>query len=370
MSYYEILDVEKTASADDIKKSYRKLAMKYHPDKNGGDDTKFKQIQEAYSVLGDQSKRDAYDMESRFHSGSRPNGQSGFSGWGMEDIMREFFNGDVFRPSGRHVRDFESFRGSNDDFDFAEAHYNQDGSGNWKPPPPKNKKGSDLKITISIHPEDTITGVEQKIRYKRDILCNVCNGDPNFYNVCDECNGDAFLKVQKDITIKVPPGCTIGTSTKIEGYGNQGTNGIYGDLIIEVGDVVSSERFSVGHNYRIETTSTIDLISALSGTIIEIDTLEGPYKHEIVPINALYNNLVILEDLGIPVNTGSERRTPHVHIINIEAPEITKELLDKFKNIKEYLYEEESESKDNSGENRKQGDKGTSEEQENNTNDS
>src|SRR5690554_262160 len=172
--YYEILDIAKSASAEEIKKAYRKMAIKYHPDKNPGDkeaEEKFKEAAEAYDVLRDSNKKARYDQFG--HAGMGANGAGGFSGGGfsMDDIFSQF--GDIF---GGHFGGFGGF-GS------------QGGGRGGR----RVSRGSDIRIRVKLDLKEVAHGVEKKVKINKQVHCKTCNGkgakSEADIKTCDTCRG-------------------------------------------------------------------------------------------------------------------------------------------------------------------------------------
>ena len=288
---YEVLGVSKGASQDDIKKSYRKLALKYHPDKNPDDqkaEKKFKEAAEAYAVLSDSQKRSRYDQFGHAGVGMGDNpGQGGFSGGGihmsMDDIFSQF--GDIFGGSP-----FESFFGG--------------GSGNRR----SRSSGSDIRIKLKLRYEEIAKGVEKKIKIKRSVVapgaeyktCPTCQGQGQISTVqntilgqmrsasiCPHCEGsgkkignkppgagpDGMIKKEKTIKINVPAGVEEGNYMTMNGQGNENILGSPGDLIVVFEELTHEYFVRDGEHVILELN--ISYPTAVLGGKIEIPTLEG-----------------------------------------------------------------------------------------------
>ena len=196
--FYEILGVPKNASDTDIKKAYRKVALKYHPDRNPDDkaaEDKFKEAAEAYEVLSDGDKRARYD---RFgHAGVNNQGGGGFSGGGsmnMEDIFEHF--GDIFGDSGSP---FESFFG-----------------GGRSRGATKGQRGSNLRIKVSLTLEEVAKGITKKIKVKKQTACDTCGGsgakDASSVSTCGTCRGAGYVRQVKSTFLGQMQTCLLYTS--------------------------------------------------------------------------------------------------------------------------------------------------------------
>jgi len=291
--YYEILGVPKDASLESIKKSYRQLALKYHPDRNPGNkesEEKFKEAAESYSVLIDPEKRSIYD---RFgHDGLSGKGFSGFSG----------FNSSVFA-------DFEDILGSFFNFGFD----NIFGTSRQRKASSPNR-GRDLALELDLDLEDAVFGVEKEIKINRTELCPECEGSrlqpgtekstcqhcqgrgqvryqQGFFAIsrtcshcqgsgeiipfpCKDCRGTGKTKKRKTLTVKIPPGVDNGTKLRLEGEGEAGDRGAgRGDLYV-ITHVKKHEFFErEGNNLICEIS--IPFTKAALGSTIEIPTFEG-----------------------------------------------------------------------------------------------
>lgn len=335
--YYEILGVEKNASDADIKKSYRKLAKQYHPDVNQGDkssEAKFKELNEAYEILGDSQKRSQYDQYG--HAASDPNGFGGFGGGsadfdfgGIGDIFESFFGGSGFGKSTR----------------------------NKKGP----QKGADLKYAMEIAFEEAAFGIEKEIIINRMENCKPCNGSGSkpgsnssscahcngtgqvqykqstpfgqFVNVktCDVCRGEGKViadpcttcqgkgKVKNSVKLKinVPAGIDDGQTISLRGEGEPGLKGgPSGDLYISIRVRTHSIFQRQGTDVVIEMPITF--VQGALGTELEVPTLDGKVKYTI-PEGTQTGSVFRLKGKGIPFIRGNGRGDQYIKV-NIEVP--------------------------------------------------
>lgn len=294
--YYEILGVTKGASAEEIKKAYRKVAIQYHPDKNPGDkvsEEKFKEAAEAYEVLSNSDKRAQYD---RFGH-ARAGGGRGFQGhdMNMEDIFSQF--GDIFGGGGGSP--FDSFFG---------------GGGGGRT---RQRKGSNLRIKLKLTLEEIAQGVEKKIKVHRLVkaegvtfkTCQTCQGNGQVRKVvntmlgqmvsastCPACNGagqtidqrppgidSSGLKSKEEmISIKVPAGVSDGMQLSMSGKGNDAPGGgIPGDLLILIEETEDKMLKRDGNNIIYDLH--ISFIDAALGTSVEIPSIGGKVRIKIEP---------------------------------------------------------------------------------------
>ena len=305
--YYEVLGVDKNASASDIKKAYRKLAIQYHPDKNPDNkeaEEKFKEAAEAYSVLSDPDKKARYDQFG-FEGVSGAGGGSGFGGAGMDinDIFSMF--GDIFGGRGGFGGGFGGFGGSS--------------AG------PARHRGSDQSVKVKLTLQEIANGVTKKFKLKKYVPCTHCNGSgaengavetcpdckgtgrvvrtqQSFFgmmrsevacprcngqgkiikNKCQHCNGDGIMMGEEIVEVNIPAGVYEGMQLSMRGKGNAGKyNGIPGDLLI----LVEEEKHPtlVRDENDLIYSLLLDIPTAALGGFAEIPTIDGKAKVTIDP---------------------------------------------------------------------------------------
>jgi len=325
--YYEILGVPKTASLDEIKKAYREMALKFHPDRVPAEqkksaEEKFKGISEAYAVLSDPTKRDLYDQYG--HSGIDQK-------YAQEDIFRGTDFSSIFRDIGGSFGGggsiFEELFGDLG-FDISGSRQSRSGS--------SRRRGRDLQIAIEISLEEAAEGVEKIITVPRYETCTVCSGSGaktgtkrttcpqcrgagktvvsnGFFQLaqtcsrcggegsiigsaCPDCRGEGRVKVTKKIKVKIPPGVDNGSQLRVRAEGEAGVNN-RGDLYvaIEVRDHPVFQR----HRNDIITSVTISLAKAVLGGEVEVPSLEGRLTMK-VPAGTQCGKIFRLKGKGIP----------------------------------------------------------------------
>lgn len=343
--YYEILGVQKGASADEIKKSYRKVAMQFHPDRNPGDkaaEEKFKEAAEAYEVLSDSDKRAQYDRYG--HAGVSGNGRGGFGGHGMnmEDIFSQF--GDVF---GDDL--FGSFFGGG----------GRRGGGGGRA---RGVRGSNLRVKLKLNYEEIAKGVTKSIKVKKYVSCNTCNGsgakDKGSVQTCGTCGGSGQVrKVQstflgqmqtvttcptcngegttitakcgsckgegrmygeETVSIDIPAGVQEGMQLSMSGKGNAGERGgMAGDLIILIEEEKHPELQRDGLNVAYDLY--ISFPDAVFGANLEVPTIDGRAKIKIPP-GTQSGKIFRLKGKGFPAVNSYEKGDQLIHV-NVWTPQ-------------------------------------------------
>ena len=343
--YYEVLGVSRDATMDDIKRAYRKLVKKYHPDVNKEPDAeeKFKEIQEAYEVLSNESKRSAYDQYGHAGTAGFDTGSTGgFSDFSeapfdMGDIFNTFFGG-----------------GMGDDFGFGFGNMNSQRR-------EEEKKGSDIRYAIRLSFEEAMRGGEYKIHISREDRCKNCNGTGSISgkfkecpickgtgqerhvrntilgrmsvmgvcsncggtgqvieDPCKECHGTGVVNIKEDVSIKIPAGAYDGMVLRFRGGGNAGRNGApAGDLYVEV-EVEVSKIFERRGNDIYSEISIPAHIAVLGGsvpvkTIFEEVTLK-------IPKGTQPGTIFKLKGKGCPVFNSKNSRGDHYVRVNVEIP--------------------------------------------------
>lgn len=357
--YYEVLEVSKTATVEEIKKAYRKKAIQYHPDKNPDDavaEEKFKEAAEAYEVLSDQNKRARYDQFGHAGMGGASGGGFG-GGMSMEDIFSQF--GDIF--GGHFGGRFGGF-GS--------------GFGGGR----RANRGSDLRVKVKLTLQEILNGVEKKIKVKKYVACTHChgNGSENGTAVstcsncngsgvvtrvantilgqmqttttcpscsgegktitkkCSHCNGEGIVREEEVIPIRIPAGVAEGMQLSMQGKGNAARRGgINGDLLIVVEEeqdpnLIRDEN-DVIYNLFISFPT-----AALGGTV-EVPTIEGVAKVKI-DAGTQPGKVLRLRNKGLPSINGFGTGDELVNV-NVYVPE---NLTEKERKIMEEMQKSES----------------------------
>ena len=351
--YYEVLGVDKSASDTDIKKAYRGLAKKYHPDVNPGDkdaEAKFKEVNEAYEVLSDAEKKAKYDQfgHAAFDptAGAGAGGYGGFGGFGggfdvdLGDIFGSFFGGGGGSRQRRNgpqrgedievsvtVSFEEAVFGCKKDISFQKyvkcASCSGSGSSDGK-----NETCPTCRGTGQRRVMQNLGGMQ----FQSTTTCDMCRGTGKYIkNPCQKCRGNGFERISKKLTVNVPAGIDHGKGLIIRGEGNDGKNGgIAGDVIVMVSVRPSSVFKREGYHLYCDIPITIS--EATLGAEIEVPTLEGMEKFAI-PEGTQTGTTFTLRGKGVPI-INSSRRGDIYFRVNVEVPkglnEKQKELLREF----------------------------------------
>ena len=340
--YYEILGVSKNASQDEIKAAFRKLAHQHHPDKSHGNEQKFKEINEAYQVLGNPEKRKQYDQFG--HTFEQAQSQGGYSGFNGSQGFSGF--ADAFR-NGNNGQNFE--------FDLGDIFGDFFGGGSRsRTKTERASRGSDMEMELTIDFRDAIFGAEKEIEFGRNgkcdaclgsgaepgsrvIKCSTCKGSGQvvktmgfgfgFSSVCPECQGvgerydkvckkchaTGVVKQKRKLTVKIPAGIENGQSIRLSGEGAVGARGgLAGDLYIHI-KVKSHPRFNREGN-NIISKEDITFSKAALGGNMDVETIDGRVELKI-PEGTQSGTIFKLRTKGVPYLEGHGRGDHLVEVI-------------------------------------------------------
>ena len=336
--YYGILEVDRSATENEIKKAYRKLAMKYHPDRNAGDKTaekEFKAISHAYSVLADREKKARYDQFGEAGVKGSGGGFDPFAGdaFDLSDALRTFME-----------QGFGGMGGFGDSFGSPRRRGGQ------------QLRGSNLKLTLEVTLEEVFSGVEKKLKIKRYENCEVCHGEGaepgsskktcpvcqgqgqirqvsrslfgQFINVqsCSNCNGEGQIidrlckscggsgrkRVSRTISVNIPQGVDTGNYLTLAGEGNSGEHGApRGDLIVFI--QIKDHKYFVRDNRNILIEVKVTFAQAALGTEIEVPTITGKANLKI-PAGIQSGKMLRMKGKGLPDVRGSRKGDQLVRI--------------------------------------------------------
>jgi molecular chaperone DnaJ len=369
--YYEVLGVAKSASADEIKKAYRKVAMQFHPDRNPGDkaaEEKFKEAAEAYEVLSDQEKKAQYD---RFgHAGlNNRGGFGGGQGMNMDDIFSNF--GDIF---GDDI--FGSFFGG--------------GGARQRGGKARGTRGSNLRIKLKMNYEEIAKGANKTVKVKKYTSCTTCSGsgakDKNsvqncstcngtgqvrkvtstflgqmqtvgtcptcngegstITNKCTSCKGEGRVYTEETINIDIPAGVQDGMQLSLSGKGNIGERGgSSGDLIVLIEEESHPELQR--DNLNVIYDMHVSIPDAIFGSNVEVPTIDGRAKIKIPP-GTQSGKIFRLKGKGFPSINSYERGDQLIHV-NVWTPQELsneeKEMMEKLKDSKNFQPQPEKNEK-------------------------
>jgi molecular chaperone DnaJ len=355
--YYEVLGVVKSSSAEEIKKAYRKLALKYHPDRNKGDKTsesKFKEASEAYHVLSDKGRRNNYDQfgHAAFEG---TGGRGGFSNFDFSSTFSDIFGSDIFDDF------FEGFGGTR-------------GRGRRRS---SDFRGADLRYDLSISLEDAYNGKKQEINFSSSDKCGTCSGsgaepgskpiscstcggrgqvrsNQGFFTIqqtcpecagsgeqisspCKECKGLGKKQTKKKIFTNIPKGVDDGTRIRLSGKGEAGIRGGgNGDLYIFVS--VESHNIFKRSEENLFFEFPISLTDAALGTTVEVPTIDGGKAKVKIPAGTQNGKQFRLKGKGMPIMRNKDYGDLYIQVITEVPVSLTKEqknLLEQFKKLED-----------------------------------
>ena len=340
--YYEVLDVGKSASADEIKKAYRRLAVKHHPDRGGNEDS-FKEINEAYEVLKDNDKRKRYDQFGHAGVGtsasSDGNPFAGFGGFGrageeihfdfgdlgLGDIFGSFFGGDAAGGRGRRQtrgRDVET----DIEITFEQAVFGTEAELSLNMEDVcEHCKGSTVEPGYKLETCDKCGGSGQVTNVTRTIfgniqqasMCPKCHGRGKIpEKVCSVCRGNGTQRKNQKINLKIPAGIDDGATIRLREHGEAIVGGSKGDLYVNI-RVKPHKKFT-REGDLILSSEHINIVDAALGTEIEVDTVDGPVVMK-VPIGTQSGTDFKLTGHGVPHLRGG-MRGPHIVTILVDTP--------------------------------------------------
>lgn len=354
--YYEVLGVGKSASADEIKKAFRRLAVQHHPDKEGGDEAKFKEINEAYEVLKDPSKRQRYDQFGHAGVGGEPSGSpfgQGFGGFGQgQNVHFDFGDlglGDIFG-----------------------SFFGQDFGGGTRTR--QRTRGHDIQTELELSFEEAIFGTEKKLSLTLEDLCSHCKGEraePGYgmktcdtckgsgqemrvmntifgsiqqattcrtcegrgrvpEKVCSVCKGKGTQRTKQDIDLKIPAGIDDGATIRLRERGEAVAGGSKGDLFVNI-RVKPHKKFT-REGDLILSDEHVGMVEAALGGEIDVETVDGPIRMKI-PAGTQSGTDFKLSGHGVP-HLRDPKRGDHIVTIHVDTPtklsKRQKELLKSF----------------------------------------
>jgi molecular chaperone DnaJ len=353
--YYEVLGVSKSASADEIKRAYRKLALQHHPDRHGGDDTQFKDLAEAYEVLKDPKKKSAYDQFGHAAGAQNPGGGNPSGG----GFTAEGFDFSQFQGAGAG--------GFGDIFDMFMG---GQGTRNRQ----AQRKGGDLEASVTLEFLEGIFGAERELHFTTDERCDRCDGSgaepgtkintcqtckgagqvtqvqqtilgpirqatvcPTCHgegkipeHKCSKCHGKGTVRGERNLMVKIPAGITSGATIRLSGKGAAYRNAPNGDLYVHVRIKTDAKLRRNGQN--IESTIAVPMVEATLGGEVSVQTVDGAVTLKI-PAGTQSGKTFRLSERGVP-GIGGRKRGDHLVMVTVETPTKLsahqKELLQEF----------------------------------------
>ncbi|MCA9342365.1 molecular chaperone DnaJ [Candidatus Saccharibacteria bacterium] len=355
--YYEVLGIDKNASADEIKKAFRKAAVKHHPDKEGGDESKFKEINEAYEVLKDQQKRQRYD-------------QFGHAGVGGAS------------GGGAGGNPFEGFGGQNINFDFGDGGlgdiFGQFFGGGFGGSSRQPQRGRDIETSVTLSFEEAVFGITKELHLAIEVVCDHCKGttaEPGYSleecktckgsghqtrvmntmfgavqqtvvcetchgkgktpeKICTVCRGKGTERKEQKISVKIPAGIDDGATIRLRDHGEANAEGARGDLYVHI-RVKAHKKFT-REGDLILSEEHISMVDAALGTEIDVVTVDGNVRMKI-PAGTQSGTDFKLSGHGVP-HLQRDTRGSHIVSVIVDTPtklsKKQKELLEQFDSAK------------------------------------
>ncbi|MCX6782075.1 MAG: molecular chaperone DnaJ [Candidatus Magasanikbacteria bacterium] len=365
--YYKLLGVDKSATQDEIKKAFKKLAMQHHPDRPGGDEKKFKEINEAFQVVGDAEKRAKYDQ-----FGADFDQQGGFGGASWDDFMRAARGNSQGGFSGGNFGGVDLGDIFGDIFGFSSSGGSFSGGRG-------QGRGRDIQVDAELDFKEAAFSTEKEVTLRKQSKCDVCRGSGSepgskmdtctacrgqgqvvqqqrtFLGViqtvatcpechgrgqkpsakCKHCGGDGILSKTSDIKVKIPAGIDDGEAIRLSGHGEAAPHGApAGDLYVRVH--VKPQRIFHRENFDVYTESEINFTQAVLGDKIDVPTLDGELT-VIVPEGTESGQLIRLKGRGVP-HLGRSGRGDHYVRIKIRVPKkINKKIRQALEELKNEL---------------------------------
>lgn len=358
--YYKILGVDKSSSEKEIKKAYRRLARKFHPDINKNDaeaEAKFKEINEAYEVLKDKNKRQKYDEFGQYYAhageGQPGRGYSGFRGQpgggaysqiniedlssmfggsqgGFSDFFTSMFGGDFSKQTGSSRR---TNRRSSDPSNF--GGFNFDTSGFASP----RQKGADAEFNINLTLEEAAYGVEKVLEFTKESPCNICRGTGNSSgSLCQMCHGRGVIAKPRRLEVKIPSGVKDGFKIRMKGEGSAGSGGgDPGDLYLVVR--IQSHPYFELKNDELYCDVPITVTEAVLGGEIKLPVLNGSLTMKIPP-GTQNGKIFRLREQGFPTLKNKDKKGDLFVKVKIVIPEnLSDEEMELFKKLSAYKHD-------------------------------
>ncbi len=310
IDYYKTLGVPRSADASEIKKAYRKLARKHHPDVNPGNDDaekKFKEIQEAYAVLSDKEKRKQYDAFGTV---------DGDPTAGFDPFRRARGRGFRQEPEGFRV-DIDGMGGFQDLGDLFGQFFGGAGPGRTRPSP---RRGADQELAVEVDFADAVRGTTISLPVQRQLGCSSCGGTgTDQHGRCSSCHGAGVVISTERMRVKIPEGVADGNRIRVAGKGAEGSQGgTTGDLFVRV--AVRPHPFFERDGDNIRTTIPVTFSEAYLGGEVEIGTIHGPVRAKLPP-GTNSGRVFRLRGKGVR-NTKTRAHGDHLYSVEIVVPRV------------------------------------------------